>query len=182
MTDKRQKTKKSAGEKNGLKMSNEPLTCAATVLVCELMLALVSASGSPHIWQRRLMKAWSGMRTPTSWAAQRRVKPNVIDIRWKTLMHVFIFWRVDLLKWRGWDLCSALRIFRTQEWRDRAAGHPTAPPSPAPYSTWRQDHVEPLFLTFDIFSLLLSVFRPGCRHLVVCVHLWLAYKIPSAKI
>lgn len=43
------------------------LTCMATVLVCELMFALVSARGSPHIWHRRLMKLWSGIRTPTSW-------------------------------------------------------------------------------------------------------------------
>lgn len=47
------------------------LTCTSRVLVCELMLALVSASGSPHIWQRRLIKAWSGMRTPTSWGTQK---------------------------------------------------------------------------------------------------------------
>lgn len=49
------------------------LTLTSMVLVCELMLALVSASGSPHIWQRRLMNAWSGIRTPTSWGAHGRV-------------------------------------------------------------------------------------------------------------
>lgn len=59
------------------------LTCAATVLVCELMLALVSASGSPHIWQRRLMKAWSGIRTPTSWGGHR----YYIDI--SSINHLF---------------------------------------------------------------------------------------------
>ena len=175
----REKTKKSAG-KNGVKMSNESLTCTATVLVCELMLALVSASGSPHIWQRRLMKAWSGMRTPTSWAAQRRVNQT-----WLTCVDkhcfAFLFSGVDLLKWRGWDPRSVLRIFRTQAWRDRAAGQLTARSPPAPYSTWRQDHVEPSFLTFDIFSLSLFVFHPGCRALIVCFHLWLAYKMPSAK-
>lgn len=43
------------------------LTWTASVLDCVLILALVRASGSSHIWHKRLMKGWSGMRTPTSY-------------------------------------------------------------------------------------------------------------------
>lgn len=64
------------------------LTCTATVLVWELMLALVSASGSPHIWQRCLMKEWSGIRTPTSWRAHEDLisfKLKEYHTKWETL-------------------------------------------------------------------------------------------------
>lgn len=64
------------------------LTCTATVLVWELMLALVSASGSPHIWQRCLMKEWSGIRTPTSWRAHEHLislKLKEYHTKWETL-------------------------------------------------------------------------------------------------
>ncbi len=50
--------------------SSSVLTLAATELVCALTLALVRASGSPHIWQRRLMNGWSGIRTPMSYSTQ----------------------------------------------------------------------------------------------------------------
>lgn len=62
------------------------LTCAATVLVCELMLALVSASGSPHIWQRRLIKAWSGIRTPTSFGTRKHVNNTRLTLINKPLV------------------------------------------------------------------------------------------------
>lgn len=43
------------------------LTNTVRVLPCELMLALVRASGPEQARARSLIKGWSGMRTPTSY-------------------------------------------------------------------------------------------------------------------
>lgn len=63
------------------------LTWTASVLDCVLILALVRASGSSHIWHKRLMKGWSGIRTPTSYrSVTGKRKGHIRDINHHTYL------------------------------------------------------------------------------------------------
>ena len=68
---------------------------------------------------------------------------NKLRDNWYLLIHNLVTYfsldplmGVNLLRWRGWDPCWVFQIFQTPEWRGRAAGQLTAPPSRSPYRTW----------------------------------------------
>lgn len=55
------------------------LTWTFRELAWELRLALVRASGPPNTWAKSCMKAWSGIRTPTSFEARERASSERLE-------------------------------------------------------------------------------------------------------